>query len=115
MNVLIESVKDITETASVRKVYVPVMWFQESATLDSDTTALFRNDIIIPMEICHDVEIALICLGAFLVLIAMIIFCRIINSKTRRPAICCYNNEERLPLINAETVNDNDVMEVKKN
>ena len=113
VNVLIESVKDITETASVRKVYVPVMWFQESATLDSDTTALFRNDIIIPMEIFHDVEIALICLGALLVLIAMIIFCRTINSKTRRPAICRYNNEERLPLINAETVNDNDVMEVK--
>jgi hypothetical protein len=92
------------------------MWFQESATLDSDTTALFRNDIIIRMEICHDVEIALICLGAFLVLIAMIIFCRIICALyVARPAICCYNNEERLPLINAETVNDNDVMEVKKN
>ncbi len=102
VNVLIESVKDVTETASVPKVYVPVMWFQESATLDSGTTALFRNDIILPMEICHDVEIALICLGGVLVLIAMIILCCIMNNKNGRPALCCRHNEERLPLINAE-------------
>ncbi len=102
VNVLIESVKDVTETASVPKAYVPVMWFQESATLDSDTTTLFRNDIILPMEICHDVEIGLICLGAVLVLIAMIIFCRIMSNKKGRRRICCCNNEERLPLINAE-------------
>ena len=102
VNVLIDSVKDITETASVPKVYVPVMWFQESASLDSDTTALLRNDILLPWKICHYSEIAMLCLGAIVVLIAMILFCRIRNNKVRKPGICCCQNEERLPLINAE-------------
>ena len=104
VNVLIQSVKDIIETALVPKVYVPIMWFQESATLDSATTALLRNDVIIPMEICHDVEIAVICLGALLVLIANVIFFCVIKGKSRKTGInmCCCKNEERLPLIKHE-------------
>ena len=110
LNVRIESVKDVTETAAVRKTYVPVMWFEESATLDSQTTTLFRNDILIPMEICHDVEIALICFGVLLVLTAIILFCCIKENKIGRmvtTVTCCCNNEERLPLINAKKVNNN--------
>lgn len=103
VNVLIQSVKDITETASVPKVYLPVMWFQESATLDSATIALFRNDVIIPMEICHDVEIAVICLGGSLVFIAIIIFCCVMKNKSRKTGIIfCCRNEEVMPLINHE-------------
>lgn len=41
VNVFIVPVKDITLTLGVRKVYMPVMWFEESAFLDSATTVLF--------------------------------------------------------------------------
>ena len=101
VNVFIEAETDITQTGSVPSVYVPIMWFEVVMSLDSDTAALFRNDIILPMEICHDVEIAMICLGSVLILLAMIIFCRVRKRKNGTAICCCTkNNEDKSPLIN---------------
>lgn len=102
VNVLIESIEDITETGMVPTVYVPVMWSQES--LNSDTSALFRDDIIMLKEIYHYVEIALICLGGVFLLLVIIIFTpRMLRQKLK----CCDRNcEERSPLLNAEKKNE---------
>ena len=56
------------------------------------------------VEICHDVEIAVICLVALLVLIANVIFNCVIKGKSRKTGInmCFCRNEERLPLIKHE-------------
>ncbi|XP_028398095.1 lysosome membrane protein 2-like [Dendronephthya gigantea] len=100
VNVLIEAERDISQTGSTPSAYVPVMWFEVEMSLDSDTAALFRNDIILPMEIFHDVEIAMICLGSVLMLMTMIIFCCVRKRKNRTAICCCSeNNEEKSPLL----------------
>lgn len=98
VNVFIEPVQDIIETSGIPKVYMPVMWFEERASLDSDTTALFRKILMI-LEIFRYVEIALICAGGLILFTVIVIVYHVTIRKKKAYTCCCrYSTEERQPL-----------------
>jgi hypothetical protein len=70
INLHIQEVDDISGTKGIKESYVPVMYFNNNATIDDGTAKMLRNDIMIPLSVCFYLEIGIFCLGSLLVLLA---------------------------------------------
>lgn len=103
INALIEPVKDITETEGIPKLFLPIIYINETAKIDSSTGKLLQEKVLRPLTIVHSVEFALMCLGGLLVLVAFICLVRVIvrNRKLSkiRQILLAQSTEERKPLL----------------
>ena len=102
INALIEPIKDITQTEGIPKLFLPIIYVNETATIDSSTAELLEENVLRLLTIVHGVEFALICLGVFLVLVALIFLVRVAvrNRKLNKiRQIVAQSAEERKPLL----------------
>lgn len=73
INVKVEQVKWISQTSSIDNVFFPVLFINETATLDSASAEQLKSQVLSKFTIVHGVELGLVILGGVLIVIASIL------------------------------------------
>ncbi|KAL4234338.1 Scavenger receptor class B [Mactra antiquata] len=72
VNMYLQPIHDVEETAGITPVFYPVFWLNESASIDDKNADKLFSMLLTPLKIIHIGEIVLISVGALLILIAVI-------------------------------------------
>ena len=105
INVKIEHVDLITQTGKVKKMFFPVFFLNETATIDKASADKLKSEVLSKFTIVHGVELGLVLLGALLMIIAFILLMILIadNRKLKKLRQLLQINEdsERRPLLSS--------------
>ena len=105
INVKIETVKWISQTSSINNMFFPVLFINETATLDSASAKKLKSEVLSKFTIVHGIELGLVILGALLIVIASIMLITHIvhNRKLKRLKLKLLVNagSERSPLLSS--------------
>ena len=105
INVKIETVKWISQTSSINNMFFPVLFINETATLDSASAKKLKSEVLSKFTIVHGIELGLVILGALLIVIASIMLITHIvhNRKLKQLKLKLLVNagSERSPLLSS--------------
>lgn len=66
LNAFVEAVDGIPQTKGIKSVFLPLVYFNNSVTIDSSTADLMK-EVLIPMKVIPWVSIGFLCLGCLLI------------------------------------------------
>lgn len=105
INVKIEPVSSISQTSGIRKMFFPVLYINETATIDKASADKLKSEVLSKFTIVHGVELGLVLLGALLIVIASImLIARIVHNrklKKLRLLLLVNGDSERRPLLSS--------------
>ena len=105
INVKIEHVDLIPQTGKVKKMFLPVFYINETATIDKASADKLKSEALSKFTIVHGVELGLVLLGALLIIIAFILQMILVadNRKLKKLRRILQINEdsERRPLLSS--------------
>lgn len=101
INALIEPVKDIEQTQKLHKLFLPVFFINETATIDKSQAQMIKDKVLMPFKVVHGVEIGLVVLGGVLILIGLVFLVLLINRnrKLKQVKTMLSNPNENSPLM----------------
>lgn len=103
VNVKVEAIKGIVETTGIRSMFFPVMFVNESATLDSTSADKLKREVLLMFTIVHALELAMVILGGLLVFTGIVLWIRRIrfNQKQKQLKLISVVNgsSEESPLL----------------
>lgn len=103
INVKIEHVDLIPQTGKVKKMFLPIFYINETATIDKASADKLKSEVLSKFTIVHGIELGLVLLGALLIISAFILLIiRVVHNKKRKKArqMLLVNEEsERQPLL----------------
>lgn len=101
INALIEPVKDIEQTEKLHKLFLPVFFINETATIDNSQAQMIKDKVLMPFKVVHGVEIGLVVLGGVLILIGLVFLVLLINRnrKLKQVKTMLSNPNENSPLM----------------
>ena len=108
INVKVEPIGSISETSGIRKMFFPVLYINETATIDKASADKLKSEVLSKFTIVHGIELGLVLLGALLILIAsvMLIVRTVHNRKLKRQRLLSLvvntaGDSERQPLLSS--------------
>ena len=105
INVKVEPVGSISQTTGIRKMFFPVLYINETATIDKASADKLKSEVLSIFTIVHGVELGLVLLGALLIIIASIMLvARVMHNrklKKLRLLILVNDDSERRPLLSS--------------
>lgn len=105
INVKIEPVDSISQTSGIRKMFFPVFYINETATIDKASADKLKSEVLSKFAIVHGVELGLVLLGALLIIIASImLIIRVAHNrklKKLRLMLLVNGDSERRPLLSS--------------
>ena len=103
VNVKVEAVDSIPETTGINKMFLPILYINETATIDNDSANKLKSEVLSKLTIVHGVELGLVVLGTLLIVIAVaLVIVRMRKDRKLKKARRMLNiNEvsERSPLL----------------
>ncbi|EDO37700.1 predicted protein, partial [Nematostella vectensis] len=66
INIFIEPVEDIKQTQGLGSLFLPILYINETATIDSATADMIKGKVLLPFKVAHGVEFAVIAIGLVL-------------------------------------------------
>lgn len=103
INALMQPVKHLSQTEEIPKLFLPIIYINETAKIDSSNGKLLKEKVLQPFTIAHIVEFGLVCIGGLLVLVACIFLIKVTirNRKLSkiRQMLIAQSTEERKPLL----------------
>ncbi|XP_067915751.1 platelet glycoprotein 4 [Heterodontus francisci] len=76
INLMFKPSKKIEILLNIKKpIYFPLVWLNETATVDDETAEMFRASLITPMTILGITQLTLICIGSLIFLSCAIALC----------------------------------------
>lgn len=105
INVKIEHVDLIPQTGKVKKMFLPVFYINETATIDKASADKLKSEVLSKFTIVHGIELGLVLLGALLIIITFILLIiRIAHNrklKKGREMLLVNEDSERRPLLSS--------------
>ena len=100
MNVKTEHVDLISQTGKIKKMFLPVFYINETATIHKASADKLKSEVLSKFTIVHGIEPGLVLLGALLIIIAFILLIiRTAHSRKLKEARKMINEDsERRPL-----------------
>ena len=87
MNVKIEHVDLIPQTGKIKKMFLPVFYINETATIDKASADKLKSEVLSKFTIVHGIKLGLVLLGALLIVIAFILLIiRTAHNRKRKKA-----------------------------
>ena len=107
INVKVEPVKWISQMTGINNMFFPVLFINETASLDSASAKQLKSEVLDKFTIVHGIELGLVILGALLIVIASImLITRIVqNRKLKKKRLLLMVNTkstERSPLLSGK-------------
>lgn len=103
INVKVEPVASISQTSGIRNMFFPVLYINETATIDSASAEKLKSEVLSKFTIVHGIELGLVLLGALLIIIAAImLIVRIVHNRKLKKIklmLLVNGNSERSPLL----------------
>nr|KAG5697775.1 hypothetical protein BaRGS_026732 [Batillaria attramentaria] len=82
INAFITNISHIQDTRNFHQyVVLPILWLDESATIDDKSAHDFKSEVLTGIKITEAVEYGLIGLGAFILLIVIVLFVKDVTCK----------------------------------
>ncbi|XP_067861468.1 platelet glycoprotein 4 isoform X2 [Heptranchias perlo] len=76
INLMFKPSKKIEILSNIKKsIIFPLVWLNETATVDDETSAMFRASLTTPMTVLGCIQIILLCVGSLLLLSCAIALC----------------------------------------
>lgn len=105
INVKIEHVDLISQTGNIPKMFLPVFYINETATIDKASADKLKSEVLSKFVIVHGIELGLVLLGSLLIIIAFILLIlRIVHKrklKKVREMLQINEDSERQPLLSS--------------
>ena len=103
INVKIEHVDLIPQTGKIKKMFLPVFYINETATIDKASADKLKREVLSKFTIVHGIELGLVLLGALLIITAFILLIiRTAQSRKLKQARKMINEDsERRPLLSS--------------
>lgn len=83
INVFIEAIKHIDETKSLKTLFLPIMYINESSMVTASQAAMIKDKVIEPITVAHILELTVVVLGAVLFLLALVFLVLLINRNRK--------------------------------
>lgn len=74
INVKVEPVDGISQTSGIPSMFFPVLYINETATIDSSTAEKLKSQVLSKFTLVHAIELGVVSLGGLLIIIAFILF-----------------------------------------
>ncbi|XP_048410138.1 platelet glycoprotein 4 [Stegostoma tigrinum] len=82
INLMFKPSKQIDILKNIKKpTYFPLVWLNETGTLDDETAKMFRNSLTTPMTTLGIVQLTLMCFGCLMIIACMVALCRTSSTK----------------------------------
>lgn len=96
INLKVESVKWILETTGINNMFFPVLFINETATLDNASAKKLKSEVLSKFTIVHGIELGLVILGGVLIVIASVMLVIVImhNRKLKKLRLMLLVNAE---------------------
>ena len=105
INVKIEHVDLISQTGKIKKMFLPVFYINETATIDKASADKLKSEVLSMFTIVHGVELGLVLLGALLIITALILLIiRVVHKRKFKKAkqmLMINEDPERRPLLSS--------------
>ena len=105
INVKIEHVDLIPQTGKIKKMFLPIFYINETATIDKASADKLKSEVLSKFTIVHGIELGSVLLGALLIITAVILLIirKVHNRKLERVRQMLLVNEdsERRPLLSS--------------
>lgn len=102
LNVLIQPIEYIKQTAGIKTAFIPVIYFNETASIDKKLANELKQKVFTILETVHGLELGLVALGGLLIIIATVLLALLIqrnrNLKKLRELLIS-NTGETTPLL----------------
>ena len=96
INTKVEAVEWISQTSGINTMFFPIMFINETATLDSASAKKLKSEVLEKFTIVHGIELGLVILGALLIVIASVMLtARIVRNRNSKKV-------KRMLRVNAE-------------
>ena len=96
INTKVEAVEWISQTSGINTMFFPIMFINETATLDSASAKKLKSEVLEKFTIFHGIELGLVILGALLIVIASVMLtARIVRNRNSKKVM-------RMLRVNAE-------------
>lgn len=101
INVKVEPVDGISQTSGIKTMFFPVMYINETATIDSASAEKLKSEVLSKFTIVHAIELGLVLLGALLILVATImLIIRVVHRRKQSRQMFLINGDsETSPLL----------------
>ena len=99
----IEHVDLISQIGKIKKMFLPVFYINETATIDKASADKLKSEVLSKFTIVHGIELGLVLLGALLIVIAFILLIiRTAHNRKRKKARKMINEDsEKRPLLSS--------------
>jgi hypothetical protein len=101
INALIEPIEDIDQTKNLHRLFLPVLFINESASIDNSQAQMIKDKVLMPIKVAHGVELAVVVLGGVLFLVVIILLALLIdrNRKLKKIRELLSHPNENSPLL----------------
>ncbi|XP_005103573.2 scavenger receptor class B member 1 [Aplysia californica] len=76
INIFVEQVQGIPQTAKVRKLFFPILWINESSVTDDKHANMLKTELFLPMKIAKIGRVVVLAIGALIIVASVALLIR---------------------------------------